>query len=167
MQQGLEVRSVIPATVSNHNKMQKAVRDRDKLSTVETLPDEDCQAIWNRIFRKDLRKDHRDWSWLIAHQVLPARAWRHAELKETDCVKMFLSELQSYHRKSVSEDGEDGANFIWKIDTWYALFEDPPGGEVDRENEEDRWASGPGDSEKDYNRISSSGSDSDSNKDSE
>ncbi|KYO43146.1 hypothetical protein Y1Q_0017481 [Alligator mississippiensis] len=49
-----------PATMSNHKKIQKAVRDRDRLSTVETIPDEDCQAIWNRIIHKDLCKDRRD-----------------------------------------------------------------------------------------------------------
>ncbi|XP_059583625.1 low-density lipoprotein receptor class A domain-containing protein 1 [Alligator mississippiensis] len=62
---------------------------------MELLPGEDCQAIWDRIFPKDLRKDHRDLNWLIAHGVHPVKVWRH---------RRFFDGIPSDSRKLFSEE---------------------------------------------------------------
>ncbi|KYO31707.1 hypothetical protein Y1Q_0022801 [Alligator mississippiensis] len=58
-----------PQTMSNHRKIQKAVRDR--LLTMDLLPKDNCRAVWDQIY---LRKDHRDLNRLIAHGILPVKA---------------------------------------------------------------------------------------------
>ncbi|KYO46184.1 hypothetical protein Y1Q_0021732 [Alligator mississippiensis] len=75
-----------PVTMTNHRKIQKAVRDR--LSTVELLPKDDCQAVWDQIFHKDLQKDHRDLNWLKAHRTLPS---------PRDNAKVTASILTNFH----------------------------------------------------------------------
>ncbi|KYO19275.1 hypothetical protein Y1Q_0016277 [Alligator mississippiensis] len=49
-----------PAMMANHRKIQEVVRTRDVLSPVDLLLGNGCQAVWERIFYKDLQKDHRD-----------------------------------------------------------------------------------------------------------
>ncbi|KYO34172.1 hypothetical protein Y1Q_0002472 [Alligator mississippiensis] len=49
---GLQMESA--AIKSNCRRIQKTGRDRDRLLTMELLPEDDCQAVWDQIFHKDL-----------------------------------------------------------------------------------------------------------------
>ncbi|KYO24307.1 hypothetical protein Y1Q_0004334 [Alligator mississippiensis] len=48
------------------------------------------------------------------------------DVEVVGCMKMALSELQTYHQKAVAEDGEDTANATWHRDMWHRTMQPPP-----------------------------------------
>ncbi|KYO17222.1 hypothetical protein Y1Q_0005145 [Alligator mississippiensis] len=54
-----------------------------------------------------------------------------------DCVKMVLSELQTYYQKSVVEEGDDAAKATWHRDMWHRIIQHPLSGERGGGNEEE------------------------------
>ncbi|KYO25191.1 hypothetical protein Y1Q_0001807 [Alligator mississippiensis] len=48
--------------------------------------------------------------------------YKHTNLSVKDCVRMGLSEIQLYYKKSVEDDGKEMLKIIWKRGDWHRLF---------------------------------------------
>ncbi|KYO36248.1 hypothetical protein Y1Q_0024031 [Alligator mississippiensis] len=89
--------------------------------------------------------------------------YRQTDIEVVGCMKMVLSELQTYYQKSVAKDGEDTANATWHRDTWHKTIQPPPSEEGSESSGEEEQTSGTEDSDSDNGSSSGSSSGSWSN----
>ncbi|KYO43018.1 hypothetical protein Y1Q_0012905 [Alligator mississippiensis] len=53
-----ELHDKAPVTLRNHHKMQEVKGARDIILPMDLLPSDSYQTMWERIFHKDLQKEH-------------------------------------------------------------------------------------------------------------
>ncbi|KYO28102.1 hypothetical protein Y1Q_0005096 [Alligator mississippiensis] len=87
--------------------------------------------------------------------------YRHTDVEVVGCVKMALSELQTYYQTSVVEDGEDATKATWHRDMWHRTFQLPLSEEGGSDSEEEEETSGAEDSNSSSRSSSGTWSDSD------
>lgn len=52
-------------------------------------------------------------------------------------IKMGLSEMYQYYRKTVADDGQEMVDIIWKRGDWHRLFRDEPSEDSNDDNNKD------------------------------